>query len=1099
MLCGSISATILNAPLFLYAGRQFMVKVFLCFLMYSARCSCLFPFAKIYGKSISFFADLYLGQDINLKKHITYTFILTVVCHQLLAQPVNYRFINFGPKDGLADKFIYSAAQDKQGYMWFGTGTGLYRYDGINFKSFSSNADKTGHTISNVLQSVFADKNGNLWLGSLNDLQWYNPAINRFWRPDEKAVPVKKLTTAYILNFYQDASGDIWISTSKDYFFRFQSKDSSFVHYKNIFPATASAATFKILVAGNQFFAVHAEGLYRFSSPDQQSIFYPFPFPDDAFANATVSSEGVLISTYVHGVYVFNPQTKQFAASRYNNEELKAANIFCAVEKDGQLWAGSYPLFRVDGNKTTTVFENKRQNEFELAANKIGNLFFDRENNLWICSYNGLSMMPWQNQQIQQVVLNDLNTGNGIEPTGVYEVPGTDDLLISNSTSSGLGYYDAAAKTFSVIMNPVEKNKDSKRIMSVIQTESSGLFASDDMNFFKVDVKAKRLIPYPLKDQNGQPVINAGRNVTDHSGNVYIGSVNNGFYTWNTQSNILTHFNKTVADDSADIRTDNSLYPCLADSKQHIWFTSATGVYRYNPVQKKWDHYAGMENSAVPAMTSTNFIAEDKQGHYWITTINNGLYELYFDGEKEILSNYNKNSGIGLPSDYCMKIKPDKKENILWLTTINGLHRFDPAGKKILSTISFQNGLSADGSGYTFTITNNNILAILFYGNMNLIDLNNYRFNKTAPEIVFNSVKVFDREYAGLLENNSSLRLSSKENFLQFDFAAISFNNSNQNQYAWQLEGADKGWIYSGSRNVVSYSGLKSGSYTFRVKGANNDGRWGEERKIKLFIKPPFYATWWFMAVAILFFSGIIFGWNRYRIQQTRKEEKLKASFQQQIAETEMKALRAQMNPHFIFNSLNSIQKYILKNEHFEASQYLTKFSRLIRLILDHSNQNSIALSSELELLKLYVEMESLRFDNKFDYKIIPGENLLPDTVEIPSMLIQPYVENAIWHGLLHKETRGVLTITFERHNENKLTVTIADDGIGREKAAELKSKQVLKKKSYGMQITEDRIAIINRIQNINATSEIIDLKDKAGNAAGTKVLLEIPLKPLTI
>jgi two-component sensor histidine kinase len=381
---------------------------------------------------------------------------------------------------------------------------------------------------------------------------------------------------------------------------------------------------------------------------------------------------------------------------------------------------------------------------------------------------------------------------------------------------------------------------------------------------------------------------------------------------------------------------------------------------------------------------------------------------------------------------------------------------------------------------------------------MDLIDLNNYRYNKTAPAVVLTSARVFDREYVYALEEKPEMKLPNNKNFLQFEFAATSFNNSNQNQYAYQLEGADKDWVYSGNRNTVSYSGLKSGTYTFKTKAANNDGIWGEERKIKIHIQPPFYATWWFIAATILFFSGLIFVWNRYRIQQTRKEEKLKAVFQQQIAETEMKALRAQMNPHFIFNSLNSIQKYILKNEHFEASQYLTKFSRLIRLILDHSNQSTILLSSELELLKLYVEMESLRFDNKFDYKIIAGENLLPDTVEIPSMLIQPYVENAIWHGLLHKEERGILRITFNKQSETDLTVIIEDDGIGREKAAELKSKQVLKKKSYGMQITEDRIAIINRAQNINATFEINDLKDQLGNAAGTKVVLVIPLKPLT-
>jgi LytS/YehU family sensor histidine kinase len=210
-----------------------------------------------------------------------------------------------------------------------------------------------------------------------------------------------------------------------------------------------------------------------------------------------------------------------------------------------------------------------------------------------------------------------------------------------------------------------------------------------------------------------------------------------------------------------------------------------------------------------------------------------------------------------------------------------------------------------------------------------------------------------------------------------------------------------------------------------------------------------------------------------------------------------MKALRAQMNPHFIFNSLNSIQKYILQNDHFAASQYLTRFSILIRLILDHSNQNNILLSSELDLLKLYIEMEGLRFDNKFNYEIKVDTDINTDTTEVPSMLIQPYIENAIWHGLLHKEEKGNLLVAFKKGDGNNLIVTIQDDGIGRQKAADLKSKQALKKKSYGMQITEDRIQIINQTQNINATCIVEDIKDTNGNGAGTKVILTIPFKPL--
>jgi two-component sensor histidine kinase len=347
------------------------------------------------------------------------------------------------------------------------------------------------------------------------------------------------------------------------------------------------------------------------------------------------------------------------------------------------------------------------------------------------------------------------------------------------------------------------------------------------------------------------------------------------------------------------------------------------------------------------------------------------------------------------------------------------------------------------------------------------------------------------------MPENKQIRFDADENFLQFEFSALVFGNSNRNQYAWMMEGVDKKWVFGGHENRVSYANLKPGNYVFKVKAANNDGVWGGTTEYRIKIRPPFYASFWFIALCIMCMTTILFFWNRHRVLQARKEEQLKASFQQQIAESEMKALRAQMNPHFIFNSLNSIQKYILKNEHFEASQYLTKFSRLIRLILDHSNQNNILLSSELDLLKLYVEMESLRFDDKFAYHFHVDQNLNIETCEIPSMLIQPYVENAIWHGLLHKEERGTLSLNFVKKGKNWLEVTIEDDGVGRDQSAVLRSKQILQKKSYGMQITENRIAVINRTQNINATCKIIDLKNEAGRASGTKVVLHIPLKPL--
>ncbi|MEO6721564.1 MAG: histidine kinase [Ferruginibacter sp.] len=214
----------------------------------------------------------------------------------------------------------------------------------------------------------------------------------------------------------------------------------------------------------------------------------------------------------------------------------------------------------------------------------------------------------------------------------------------------------------------------------------------------------------------------------------------------------------------------------------------------------------------------------------------------------------------------------------------------------------------------------------------------------------------------------------------------------------------------------------------------------------------------------------------------------------QKQAEIEMRALRAQMNPHFIFNSLNSINKYILKSDHANASRYLTRFAKLIRLILDNSNSKEVALSNELEALKLYIEMEALRFSNRFIYEIIIDENVCADNLQVPPLIIQPYVENAIWHGLLHKESGGKLTVDIKTINDNMLQCTIEDNGIGRAKASELKSKSAPSNKSLGMKLTEERINILNQYASMNASIKIIDLTNNAGEASGTKVILAIPI-----
>lgn len=226
-----------------------------------------------------------------------------------------------------------------------------------------------------------------------------------------------------------------------------------------------------------------------------------------------------------------------------------------------------------------------------------------------------------------------------------------------------------------------------------------------------------------------------------------------------------------------------------------------------------------------------------------------------------------------------------------------------------------------------------------------------------------------------------------------------------------------------------------------------------------------------------------------------REAEKILMDTQQKMAEAEMQALRAQMNPHFIFNCLNSINRYIVKSDQATASLYLTRFAKLIRLILDNSNNKSVTLANELEALNLYIQMESIRFEKQFTCSVEIQEGIQPDSVYVPPLIIQPYVENAIWHGLLHKETAGHLTVKLAMPEKDILTCCIEDNGIGREKAKELKSKSVSQKKSLGMSLTESRLALLNQYNHTDAGIEIRDLYDEKGNPAGTRVTLHIPLE----
>jgi LytS/YehU family sensor histidine kinase len=312
-------------------------------------------------------------------------------------------------------------------------------------------------------------------------------------------------------------------------------------------------------------------------------------------------------------------------------------------------------------------------------------------------------------------------------------------------------------------------------------------------------------------------------------------------------------------------------------------------------------------------------------------------------------------------------------------------------------------------------------------------------------------------------------------------------------EYAYRLEHYDRNWVSGVQRNFAAYTGVRGGTYEFQVKARYKDGDWSEPARLTIRVRPPYWETWWFRAAAGTGIALLVVYAARTREKRLVREGQERSELRERIANSEMKALRSQMNPHFLYNSLNAIRLFILQHDTDNAEKYLVKFARLMRLILDNSRQEWVSLASELEQLQLYLELEKLRFDGKFDFHIQIDPQISPEGISIPPMIIQPFIENAILHGLAHKPGPGCITVLFQKTSDG-LECTVDDDGVGRQTASALKSQSLMLHQSVGVQVTEERLRLISLGSGKKAGIAIIDKLDDANRPAGTRVVIQLPL-----
>jgi hypothetical protein len=340
------------------------------------------------------------------------------------------------------------------------------------------------------------------------------------------------------------------------------------------------------------------------------------------------------------------------------------------------------------------------------------------------------------------------------------------------------------------------------------------------------------------------------------------------------------------------------------------------------------------------------------------------------------------------------------------------------------------------------------------------------------------------------------LKLKHNQNSLLIVYDMNDVTDRKGTEFAWKMDGLTHGWemltiLNPDTANVAYVANLKPGKYLFELKMKKPGEDWRKQQAKMIIISPPFWQTWWFWAAMIAGLSLLIFLIVKLRVRAVRRAEKQKAKYEKDLLELEAKALRAQMNPHFVFNCLNSIKSLMQENKTDIGVTYLTTFSKLIRTLFNNADKKEISLYDEIETCKLYLQLEAMRFDTKFSYSVNVDDNIDLKSIQIPALIIQPFIENAIWHGIVPRKSGGHVSLNVLR-KDGAIEVVIDDDGIGREASAQNKSASSLVHQSKGVNLTQSRLELNNLLQQRQARLEVIDKKDENRMATGTKVIITL-------
>lgn len=972
---------------------------------------------------------------------------ISVMTQAVMAQ--SYYFKNYTVDNGLPFVQVSAIFQDDEGNLWTGGYGGLSKFNGRKFTNYTPKNGLVHHWVTSIVQ----DKKGVMWIGTINGLSTYHHKKFTNYTTDN-GLPGNSIRA--IVN---DANGDLWFATNNG-LARYDGK--SFYALTTANGLLSDDVLSLYLDKNKTLWIGTSKGLCSYSNNVITQHNQKQPKYSVAIKSIVIDSAQSLWMATPNGLLGFSNGNYTLYTTQNGLPDNVIRTI--VIDTKGLMWLGTNKgMVRVGSEKNKIIFKNYEPDNV-LSSKIVECMYVDYEGNIWVGTFNGL-------YRYKGDVFGLFAEKEGLTNTFIFQI-----LRLKNNElfvgSAGSGFYlfdDYRFRNFSIT-----DGLSGNTVNTAITNDDGTVWIGTDggLSLFN----GKSFVNYKKKDGLISDSVSAL--YKDKNGDLWIGG-NQGITIYKDKKFNAIHLKGKFS--------NFDIWAIHRDKKGQLWL----GSYLGGLFKQKSDgsFYECASEIGLPSNSIFN-ILETSDGDLIFGTLDGGFL---YDGK----TIHRFSVDEGLSSDLVYSIVLDADENI-WAGANQGMCKintkeFKKTGKKIIHQYGKEEGFQGVESNTNGGFKDAD--GTMWFGTVNgLIKYSpQYDFpNKLEPKTSIVSVVVNDRDTT--LPNNAQLK--HYMNTLAFEFIGVSLTNPNKVMYMYMLEGVDKTWSLPTKENVVKYSGLQNGTYTLKVLSANNEGVWNQAPVTLTFtILPPFWKAWWFRILLTIAIMLLLFTFFYYRLNQVRTEERKRSELEKRIASIELIALRSQMNPHFIFNTMSSIQNYISANDTDAALRYLSRFAKLMRAIMENTKQSTITIKDELDTLKLYLELESMRFTGKFHYEINIDKNIDVNYDEIPSMLIQPYVENAIIHGLLPKGQGGKLVVDLVK-KDNFIVCTIEDNGVGRTKSKELSKNRLAKHKSMGMSITKERLTILNysaKTEN-KLSEEIVDLLDKEGNSLGTKIIIYVPI-----